>query len=110
MQHFDLIANTVQSLQHAPVGAGLFDWINNKSQAAQNAIQGLLVLVGLIVGLVIAWRGKTVGSVILAVVVGGLIAALPALIQFFGGLSKGETQGMVHGVQYASAALRTHLL
>ena len=70
----------VNNLVNVGMQGGVFDWVDEKSSAAQNTIRGLLIVIGLIVAIIIAWRGKTVGSVIMAIVVGGLIASLPALI------------------------------
>ena len=81
----------VNNVVNVPMEGGVFDWVDEKSSAAQATIAGLLIVVGLIVALIIAWRGKTVGSVIMGIVVGGLIASLPALISFFGGKTAEET-------------------
>ena len=75
----------VNNLVNVGMQGGVFDWVDEKSSAAQNTIRGLLIVIGLIVAIIIAWRGKTVGSV------GGLIASLPALISFFGGKTAEET-------------------
>lgn len=87
--------------------AGIFDWVDEKTSAAQKTVAGVLILAGLIVGLVIAWRGKSVGSVLMGIVVGGLIAALPFLISFFGDRVQGETTpaAAAHVITYAHAAL-----
>lgn len=86
-------AITVKAVEAASTiqAAGVFDWVNEKTDAAAATIQSLLVLAGLIVGLLIAWKGKSVGSVLMAIVVGGLIASLPFLITFFGARAKDET-------------------
>lgn len=81
----------VNNLVNVGMQGGVFDWVDEKSSAAKATIAGLLIVVGLIVGLIIAWRGKTVGSVIMGIVVGSLIAALPALISFAGQLFSEET-------------------
>lgn len=81
----------VNNLVNVGMQGGVLDWVDEKSSAAQNTIRGLLIVIGLIVAIIIAWRGKTVGSVIMAIVVGGLIASLPALIAFFGGKTAEET-------------------
>ena len=89
---------------------GVLDWVNTKTGETTTAIQGILVLVGLIVGMLIAWRGKNVGSVIMGILVGGLIAALPLLITFFSQRAVGETVGMDAASQivtYAHAVITT---
>ena len=83
--------NTASSVS---VQGGVLDFVNDKTAQTTTAIQGILVLVGLIVGMLIAWRGKNVGSVIMGILVGGLIAALPLLITFFSQRAVGETVGM----------------
>jgi len=91
---------------------GVLDWVNEKTAATTTAISGILVLVGLIVGLLIAWRGKNVGSVIMGILVGGLIAALPVLINFFSQRAVGETVGMdvtSQMVTYAHAIVTTRV-
>ncbi|WP_104056279.1 MULTISPECIES: hypothetical protein [unclassified Arthrobacter] len=96
----------------SPQAAGVFDWVNEKTAATQTAIQGILVVLGLIVALIIAWRGKNVGSVVMGIIVGGLIAALPMLISFFSERAAGETVGMDTANQmitYARAALTTRI-
>ena len=92
------------------VPGGLLDFVNDKTAQTTTAIQGILVLVGLIVGMLIAWRGKNVGSVIMGILVGGLIAALPLLITFFSQRAVGETVGMDAASQivtYAHAVITT---
>ncbi len=89
---------------------GVLNWVDDKTAQTTAVISGILVLVGLIVGLLIAWRGKNVGSVIMGILVGGLIAALPLLITFFSGLAVGETVGMDTAPQmvaYAHALVTT---
>lgn len=89
---------------------GVIDFVNEKTAATTTAIQGILVLVGLIVGMLIAWRGKNVGSVIMGILVGGLIAALPLLISFFSDRAVGETVSMDAASQmvtYAHAVITT---
>lgn len=96
----------------SPQAAGIFDWVNEKTTATQTAIQGVLVVLGLIVAIIIAWRGKNVGSVVMGIIVGGLIASLPMLIGFFSQRAAGETVGMdtAHQmVTYAHAALTTRI-
>lgn len=96
----------------SPQAAGVLDWINDKTAQTTTAIQGILVLVGLIVGMLIAWRGKNVGSVIMGILVGGLIAALPLLITFFSQRAVGETVGMDTASQiitYAHAVITTRV-
>ncbi len=73
---------------------GIFEWVNEKTTATQTAIQGILIVVALIVGVMIAWRGKNVGSVVMGIIVGGLIASLPILITFFSSRAQGEVTGM----------------
>lgn len=81
------VAQATASIQ----ATGIFDWINDKTAQTQTAIQGILIVLGLLVAIIISWRGKNVGSVIMGVVIGGLIAALPALIMFFAGAAQQET-------------------
>ncbi|MBG6184736.1 putative membrane protein [Arthrobacter sp. CAN_A214] len=91
---------------------GVLDWVNDKTAQTTTAIQGILVLVGLIVGMLIAWRGKNVGSVIMGILVGGLIAALPLLITFFSQRAVGETVGIDTASQmatYAHAVITTRV-
>lgn len=85
---------------------GIFGWVNDKTSQAELAIGGILVVVGLIVGLLIAWRGKNVGSVVMGIVVGGLIAGLPFLITFFAGRTQQEVNAAgIEMITYAQAAL-----
>lgn len=97
------------------LAAGIFDWANDKANQASSTMQNILIVVALIVAVTIAWKGKTVGSVILAIVIGGLIASIPALIEWFGGSAKQETNSSApHGgllgqhVDYAKAAWIAH--
>lgn len=95
-----------------PQAGGIFDWVNEKTAATQTAIQGVLIVIGLIVGLIIAWRGKNVGSVVMGILVGGLICALPVLITFFSGAAGNEVTAMDRGPQmiaYVHTALSTRV-
>lgn len=110
-----MFTNTITNITAAastPQAAGVFDWINEKTAATQTAITGILIVVGLIVGLIILWRGKSVGAVIMGVLVGGLIAALPVLIGFFSTLAIGETTidpTASQMITYAHTALTTRV-
>lgn len=101
------VAQAMASMQ----ATGLFDWVNDKTAQTQTAIQGILIVLGLLVAIIISWRGKNVGSVIMGVVIGGLIAALPALIIFFAGAAQQETAATGPGgaagqvAAYAQAAV-----
>lgn len=103
---FQTAMASITNLAAVTVQTGVFDWVDEKSTAAQNTIRGLLIVIGLIVAIIIAWRGKTVGSVIMAIVVGGLIASLPALISFFGSKTAEETNAPVSAqvITYESPA------
>jgi hypothetical protein len=107
----NLITSTaINAASSLSVQSGVLDFVNEKTGQTTTAIQGILVLVGLIVGMLIAWRGKNVGSVIMGILVGGLIAALPILITFFSQRAVGETVGMdatSQMVTYAHALIST---
>ena len=107
----NLITSTaINAASSLSVQGGVIDFVNQKTTETTGAIQGILVLVGLIVGMLIAWRGKNVGSVIMGILVGGLIAALPLLINFFSQRAVGETVGMDAASQmitYAHAVITT---
>lgn len=109
----NLITSTaINAASSVSAQGGVIDWVNDKTAQTTGAIAGILVLVGLIVGMLIAWRGKNVGSVIMGILVGGLIAALPLLINFFSQRAVGETVGMdatAQMVTYAQALISTRV-
>lgn len=105
---FTAVITNITAAAADPQAAGIIDWVNTKTAATQTAIQGILIVVGLIVAIIIAWRGKTVGSVIMAVAIGGLIIALPTLITFFGGAA-GEEVTTTPVAAYAYAAIATKI-
>lgn len=110
---FTAAAAHLTNLASTVVAAGIFDWADSKTSQASSTLQKVLILVGLLVAVTIAWRGKTIGSAIIGICVGGLIAAIPTLIEWFGGSVSDETNnsapytgGLVgQHIEYAKAAL-----
>ncbi|WP_237189256.1 hypothetical protein [Rothia nasimurium] len=60
--------------------AGLFDTINNLVTNTQATLGGVLVVVGLLVFIIAAWRTKTIPGIIGGLVAGGIIAGAGAII------------------------------
>lgn len=85
------LTNHTMELATSTQAAGFFDWANNKTNDAQNLLKNVIRVVGIVVFIIIAWRSKSVGGVILGVIVGGFIFASPNLIEFFGNSTNDET-------------------
>lgn len=62
------------------VSTDVFETVDSFTSAATASLGGILVLAGVIIGLTIAIRQKTVPGAIIGIVVGGLIAALGGII------------------------------
>lgn len=73
-----------------PQAGGVLDWINTTASEVKTTISIVLIVVGLVVGILIAAAKRTVPGVILAVVVGGFIAGLGGLIIAFGNMAQQE--------------------
>ena len=74
--------------------SGITGWINDAANRTQDSLTAVVVVAGLIVGMVIAVKGRTMGSVIMGVVVGGVICALPFLIPSAGDMAQEELGAM----------------
>lgn len=74
----------------ATVPTGVLDFVNEKGNQVLNTMQILCIVIGVIVGVVIAAAGRNIVSVIIGIVIGAFIAALPAIIQGFSGNVEGE--------------------
>lgn len=109
---FTSVLTSISAAASDPQAAGVFDWVNEKTASTQTAIHGILIVIGLLAGLIIAWRGKSVGSVVMGILVGGLIAALPTLIGLFGNMAKEEVAAVGYipeMVSYAHATITTRV-
>lgn len=68
------------------ISTDVFDTVDSFTSSASASVGGILVLAGIIIGLIIAIRQKTVGGAIIGIVVGGLIAALGGIIVSISGV------------------------
>lgn len=73
-----------------PQAGGILDWVNTTAGEVKTTISVVLIVVGLIVGILIAATKRSVPGVIMAVVVGGFIAGLGGLIIAFGNMAQQE--------------------
>lgn len=68
------------------VSTDVFETVDSFTSAATASLGGILVLAGVVIGLMIAIRQKTVGGAIIGIIVGGLIAALGGIIVSLSGV------------------------
>ncbi|WP_083906488.1 hypothetical protein [Acaricomes phytoseiuli] len=94
------ISTVLIELQASPLMAsgGIFGWFDDKTSQAERTIQGLLIVLGLVVAIIIAWK-RTITSIVLAILLGGLIMGLPTILKSFSGKTGEE---FASGVQQAS--------
>lgn len=70
----------------ATVPMDVFETVDGLVNDAQATIGGIISLVGLIVGIIIAWKSKSATGAVVGIVVGGLVAGLGGLIMWASGI------------------------
>lgn len=70
----------------AIIPSNVFDTVDGLVNRTQASIGGIITLAGIIVGLLLAWKARSVSGVIIGIIVGGLIAGLGGLILWASGV------------------------
>lgn len=66
--------------------AGLFDTVNSLISNTQATVGSLLVLMGMLIFIIVAWRTKTLPGIIGGLVAGGIVAGAGAIVIAFSGI------------------------
>lgn len=72
--------------------AGAFEWANNMLNSTQAVLGSALVVVGLLVFIIAAWRTKNIPGIIGGLIAGGLIAGAGVLIVALSGVFQQTVQ------------------
>lgn len=72
--------------------AGAFEWANNILNSTQALLGSALVVIGLLVFIIAAWRTKNIPGIIGGLIAGGLIAGAGVLIVALSGVFQQTVQ------------------
>lgn len=72
--------------------AGAFEWANNILSSTQALLGSALVVIGLLVFIIAAWRTKNIPGIIGGLIAGGLIAGAGVLIVALSGVFQQTVQ------------------
>lgn len=75
------------------VGSGVFDFVDRLVADTTGTLQGLVVLIGIIIAIVLGIKGRGIGGTIMGIAVGALICALPFIVPALGGSVEEEVEG-----------------
>lgn len=72
--------------------AGIFEWGNNILNNTQAILGSLLLVVGLVIFIIIAWRTKNIPGIIGGLIAGGIVAGAGVIIVAFSGVFQQTVQ------------------